>query len=603
MKRFVVFILFGLVLGTVYLFAQRKQVTEEYTKGTVLTIPYSMMPGKVSYSYIVSDDGEVLKDGAYKVNCSLVNKKYTSSPYNITLNGNHSLNANFLKGSLNGVISASYKLNVTAVSRISTKKEDFASAFKGNFRNGLPHGNFILNSDLQVKQRLNANYSNGKLVGAFSCNLLMDDIPIEYKGTLNAKGELTGNWYFGANGSLNDRHVQFQNNVLISETNSKTSTNPLLVELAKKYAAGTISKEQLRKEGVVVREDSLTLGDYASCAILGDEVINLKKLGGYDFSLSNTIKYEYLYEVSFFTEKGFEKMLNEDDFLSDGTHLYNDRNYKYFYIRFDKELNMPYVLIHKSKRSKDLVTGNHDEYYVNVYITDEQMAVIDARMYPVIMGRADNLSSFIKNTSYKDKRYLEHKINVRDWYEDNSLLNSINEIKDVKFGLSEIVKVKDIMKKAEPYEGYDSLLIYSGLLGRGGSQLLIKKSSLAPILEFEEKLNGRLLQLLYGYLQKLMVTYQKRYDIVDNASSDYFEISDLNDKNTWKNELYARIENLCPVVDCKFIEIKDNGEILFDITKRISKKKGNVTYRIPIQTKDGRFVVSSIDFNKATIVD
>lgn len=160
MKKNLVFVLFSLVLGTVYSFAQRKQVTEEYTKGTVLTIPYSMMPGKVTYGYVVSDDGKHVKDGAYNVKCSLVNRKYTSSPYNITLNGNYTLSANFLKGNLNGAISASYNLNFTAATRLSTQKETFTSTFKGNFKDGIPHGNFIVNSKLETKQQLNVNYNN-----------------------------------------------------------------------------------------------------------------------------------------------------------------------------------------------------------------------------------------------------------------------------------------------------------------------------------------------------------------------------------------------------------------------------------------------------------
>ena len=90
--------------------------------------------------------------------------------------------------------------------------------------------------------------------------------------------------------------MQFQNNVLISKTQSGISTKPALVALARKYAAGSIRKNQLVAQGILVKEDSLTLGKYVRMLILNDEVVDLEDLGGYDFSISNTVKYEYLYK-------------------------------------------------------------------------------------------------------------------------------------------------------------------------------------------------------------------------------------------------------------------------------------------------------------------
>ena len=90
-----------------------------------------------------------------------------------------------------------------------------------------------------------------------------------------------------------------------------------------KYAAGSISKEELMKQDVLVAEDSIKLGDYARIAILGDEAVDLEELGGYDFTLSNTIKYEYLCEALFITETGVTTIINH---LTNSSFLLTDNS-------------------------------------------------------------------------------------------------------------------------------------------------------------------------------------------------------------------------------------------------------------------------------------
>ena len=74
MKKYLLFI--ALCFISSISFAQRKQATDEYSKNAVEAIPYSSMPGKVSYGYIVDEDGTNLKDGPFSIKCGLTNYKF-----------------------------------------------------------------------------------------------------------------------------------------------------------------------------------------------------------------------------------------------------------------------------------------------------------------------------------------------------------------------------------------------------------------------------------------------------------------------------------------------------------------------------------------------
>jgi hypothetical protein len=193
MKKYLLFI--ALCFISSISFAQRKQATDEYSKNAVEAIPYSSMPGKVSYGYIVDEDGTNLKDGPFSIKCGLTNYKFKLSPYVVTLNGSFTVTTTFSKGNINGPFSAYYKLNVTGTTLAGVSKDGISNSMTGSFINGVPNGAFKVSRNGEIKSSLTANYKKGILVGAYSCSLFDDDAKlVKYSGTLTQSGKFTGAW-------------------------------------------------------------------------------------------------------------------------------------------------------------------------------------------------------------------------------------------------------------------------------------------------------------------------------------------------------------------------------------------------------------------------
>lgn len=371
--------------------AQRQQVTEDYHRGAIESIPYSQMPGKVSYGYIVSEDGKTLKDGPYSIKCNKSNYQYSATPYTVTLNGNYTLNTTFSKGNLNGNFSAVTNLNVTIASRVSSKKESFTSTMTGSFVDGVPHGAFKISRNGEIKTTVAANYKNGILVGAYSCSLLDDDSRVaEFSGTLTQDGLFNGAWKF------NSDNVVFQNGVLISKTNSKESTKPAVVELAKKYVAGTITKEQLLKENsVIVRTDSVALGNYVRTAVFRDSAVEFKELGGYNFSIPNYAKYEYLEEVAIISDEGFD--IIEKAYIDYYTHKADDVNVEFLSSRWisGKNTTTPSVDIKSECKEYYISKFAPNNYYVQAYIPYEKYTAMMETIKTTLKANPISLQEFI----------------------------------------------------------------------------------------------------------------------------------------------------------------------------------------------------------------
>lgn len=91
-------------------FAQRKEKTENFIKETDM-LPIS---GNMKYGYIVSEDGEIVKDGPISINCKGADKQ-TINGRDITYSGSYVLNANHSNGKLDGPASSDYSYDTKIV--------------------------------------------------------------------------------------------------------------------------------------------------------------------------------------------------------------------------------------------------------------------------------------------------------------------------------------------------------------------------------------------------------------------------------------------------------------------------------------------------------
>ena len=361
------------VLCCISSFGQRRQTTVDY-------YPYPnelRMIGKKTYSYIIGENGENLKDGAFTISAKpeaiRVTKGYTT--LEVSSNGHFRLNTSFSKGDLNGPFSFSYSMTAYQRKLSSTVTESHSMTFNGNFSKGLPHGAFNIQYKTGDNYKLVANYNKGVLVGAYSSVGRYDYLPCIVKGTLTSKGELTGKWTISnADTRLEDFVYEFQNGVLIRKTTPKGSTKPSLTALAKKYAAGTISEEELLKHNVVVLEGTIPLGTYAKDIIFRDDVFDLGDVGGYDFSIPNNKTYKYLRQEIVFTDKGLDKFCKE--ILSAEGREYSERV---------RKGDIGYYVSVERRKYENLVVGvdysTQDALWWSVFLTDRQIEILKEKLH------------------------------------------------------------------------------------------------------------------------------------------------------------------------------------------------------------------------------
>lgn len=405
-------------------FAQRQKMTDRYEKQTEFG-PVSFF-GSRNYSYIVGEDGLHLKDGAYSISCPSSSKSVVVGPYTVKLTGSYNMNANHSQGSVHGAMSSNYKLAVTKYSRVSgTETVNCYQTMSGCFTNGVPNGTFNVNCSLTEQYaKLTATFKNGVLTGPFSCDMFDDDSkPHKLKGTLTTTGKLTGTWTYDG---LKRGTMQFQNGVLISDNNASAgvSTPPAISAIAKQYAAGTFSKEAMLEKGYIVRRDSLMLGEYARICIVRDSGVDFEKLGAWNFP-NDAVVYEYIEELCFLNEAGIDQMVN--DIINQGScsFSYIKGNNKYGYEETDAD-GLHYMRVHRNDKMYFTGTPSQKDYYTKVYLSDSDLAAIDAKILEIVKKEAVTLKSMSSALvqSYLDKNteVYEQELNkIADPSETRSL--------------------------------------------------------------------------------------------------------------------------------------------------------------------------------------
>ena len=271
-------------------YGQRKQRTEDWNKETSVG---KEIPGKKIFGYIVGENGDLIYDGPCTITCTLPYTKvyepsgllrYGSRLYDdYEHKGEYKWQGNYKKGLLDGAISIEDEYSIAgewadhfeAFRFIDYTTISYSFALSGKFTSGVPNGSFSVVQD--GEEVLDATYKDGALVGYFYC--------YEHHGNISDGGKLTGEWVV-------DRYVEmeFLEGVLLSKTTSQRSTRPADVELARKYAKGEITKQELwDKHFIVVRTASIDLGSCAR-AIIMSETYDLPHFNDKE----NIFYYEYL---------------------------------------------------------------------------------------------------------------------------------------------------------------------------------------------------------------------------------------------------------------------------------------------------------------------
>ena len=235
-----------------------------------------------------------------------VSGKQNETYGNVTITGSYVLNASAKNGNLNGAMSV--KANYHGVKQLfrGQEVEDYAYSFSGSFLNGVPNGTFTAKATNFGSSTV--TYKQGILVGAYYVDENIDDRILTIKGSFNDAGKMVGVWNIKKYG---DTEVwEFVNGVRVRLSSKQSESTPKQIEMAKKYASGTITKEALEEEGYFPVQDSIALGDYSSDLYFLKFIVDWDKMPARSFKKGLWVKYSYLYNLLPLPAREFEKVLS-----------------------------------------------------------------------------------------------------------------------------------------------------------------------------------------------------------------------------------------------------------------------------------------------------
>lgn len=603
MRSSVLYFLGFLSLCSAEISAQRQQVTEFYRPP--LDIP---MEGKITYSYIVGKDGDNIKDGPLSIKASINNFERYVQLQKMTINGNYNLTANYKNGNMNGALSLNSRTTYTHGSR--SQVESFT--LNGNFKDGIPNGNFVANYVTTVEAKMNVNYNNGKLVGPYMVDYstaLVDREAI--KGTLTQNGELTGRWDFNY---IDERFTYtFLKGVRLSSSGKDSSTPPALVEKARQLANGTITEEKLREQGIMVFEDSIDLGIHTNRIILRDNVISFRDLRGCDFSTPNFKKFKYLEKVEYLTDEGFNYLIstvrnaivrNEYNINDFGTLSSSNDHFERVIGTDDKGLK--YVKAQNWIYHLTTIGEFKGKLYDKVYLTKEQAAALPGKIDEIKRETAIGLMDFLK-IAYENefdrkfgimKRFDSANPTIKDitqLYDNLSTvrMDTLQTTSDKEFMILEAKNGVFYVKKSAA----DELDNYKTKLLNLSKDYFTKLYQQNITIDYNESIIGNI-KNLDSILQSLnyLVNKSSTSMAYNDYAYKYFCTDGVEDQEFWKLELGKRIKKFTKITHIRLTGI-DNDTVYCEFTK-----KGKEVYQTSVKIKDNKILVTSIDFEGAKLI-
>ena len=603
MRSSVLYFLGFLSLCSAEISAQRQQVTEFYRPP--LDIP---MEGKITYSYIVGKDGENIKDGPLSIKASLNNFERYVQLQKMTINGNYNLTANYKNGNMNGTLALNSRTTYTHGSR--SQVESFT--LNGNFKDGIPNGNFVANYVTTVEAKMNVNYNNGKLVGPYMVDYstaLVDREAI--KGTLTQSGELTGRWDFNY---IDERFTYtFLKGVRLSSSGKDSSTPPALVEKARQLANGTITEEKLREQGIMVFEDSINLGIHTNRIILRDNVISFRDLRGCDFSTPNFKKFKYLKKMEYLTDEGFNVLISSIR----KAIIENDYNVDNFDKLVQCNDHFERTIATDERGMKYVKTGAYYYYLTTAgefkgtsidrfYLTKEQAAVLPGKIDEIKRETAVGLMDFLK-IAYENefdrkfgimKRFDSANPTIKDitqLYDNLSYvrMDTLQTTTDKEFMILEAKNGVFYVKKtaADELENYKTKLLN---LSKDYFTKLYQQNI---TIDYNESIMSNI-KNLDSILQSLnyLVNKSSTSMAYNDYAYKYFCTDGVEDQEFWKLELGKRIKKFTKITHIRLTGI-DNDTVYCEFTK-----KGKEVYQTSLKIKDNKILVTSIDFEGAKLI-
>lgn len=291
----------------------------------------------------------------------------------------------------------------------------------GTFNEGVPTGTFnvVLNDG---NWKLSATLKDNHFVGALSVYGIYANKLVELQGQFDQKGKMIGTWQIG-----DEKSLKFVNGVQVNRG------TPDVQEMAQKFAAGSISKEDLRKKGYFLGEDSIPTQIVVGYILNPEFNIREMNVGFNCTPYNQNVHYNYVFKLNTLTEKGLQvleqaiKDNRKPYFRYEGTYRQHGDVSCWTDYLFDKKYHVYYL---NCQGGFTWEYGTIQQQDNKIYMTDQQKARLQnaiEQQYPNVAMPFENLISNVRNvyTYYANKTpdFDEQiaKISARDrkYYIDN----------------------------------------------------------------------------------------------------------------------------------------------------------------------------------------
>ena len=427
-----------------------------------------------------------------------------------------------------------------------------------------------------IAYNVSGNYVNGKLDGVFSAEqvITIKVGSIKTKGTLNfTNGVPTGTWTFseiGTQGSKSETRTcsfTIKDGMLVSyndgEDNYKLNNDGTFSGTLNDdvYKKSINTNKFVRKTGEITKPDA-TAQSLINAYIAGTMSESDLITKGFAFT-----GHRWIYSCNFNNLRFYFNKLHIGEFSDDG---YEAREYgntnSIDKIINSTEKNLKYSYAYTLKRA-------------NIISAEELIAKAST------LKNAKEVSESADEIKWSDNNGIQYyyEYNSNQIYISN---NSYDFTDESKMKLEEAIKVGLEEKRLEQE--------------RIAEEKRLEQERIAEekrLQEIEEK--RKQIQPICDYLVAQKSSTSISYD---DQVYRYFDSTGLGEY--WRLDLGKAIKPFCKIIDCKVFsyEKQDNAMIaVLDITKY--NKKGNITYRVPVTIVNGKILVTSIDFSKATVVE
>lgn len=623
-----------LMLFSQIIFAQRQQVSGFF----YADLPYGIH-GDYKYGYVVEENGKNTLDGPFTMIGSIDESKDGYKYwYTVRATGKYNLKGNHSHGNLHGPMTLNANLNISVS---NGEKGSFKYFLNGNYKNGIPDGNFVVNYEGELLEKVNVTYKDGVLVGSYyASGANTEDLGFEIKGTLTQDGKMTGEWI------ITNKTREFLNGVEI------TTYDKELKDKAKLYAEGKMTKKELENEGIYVASDKINLGSRVKKIILND-IINYEELGFCDFSKSNDVYYEYLMKLPTIGDAGFKLFIS--DFLSDSMarHICSgDENGEFLgYIQYDWIIKRYFISLLRDDKYSQFCKGYpkwngltkiylsaaqveeftkaiddlHKSNAVDVEKLDENVERILDNVIKTTVSSINNYRKIIKLNNLDQQRNQIIEAGCKN--AKNQILSFANGyLPSRKFG--EVGQTKDFYKMRINndfvYFTKDFWIEYNVLNGKYEELVQDSSNDMQAIEKIKMKLDNyykifldKLTQLVQDEFNDIkesllaevndaklkikpsldyLLDKKKASDILYSSESDkIFDASGCSEY--WRLDLGKLLKQLLPIVSIEVIDINviDNGWYYVECVLITYNKKGNIKRNIELEfVKGTKITVSSL---------